>query len=107
MEDNQNFSKSTNSKSPDSRSPQRDGAVALKYDQKHDTAPVVTASGEGFIARRIVEVAQAANVPIVKDAALVSALLSLELGQEVPVELYDAVARVLAWIYKLDKGAEA
>jgi flagellar biosynthesis protein len=79
----------------------RDKAVALKYDVVRDKAPSVTAKGEGFVARRIVEIAQEADVPIVEDAALVSALLSLELGQEIPVELYEAVARILSWIYKL------
>jgi flagellar biosynthesis protein len=82
----------------------RDMAVAVSYDRTHDDAPVVVAKGEGFVARRIVEVAQAADVPVVEDAALVSALLSLELGQEIPIELYEAVARILSWIYKLEKG---
>jgi len=85
----------------------RDKAVAIKYDAKQDSAPVVTAKGEGFVARRIVEIAQAADVPVVEDAALVSALLSLELEQEIPVELYEAVARVLSWIYRLEKGESA
>jgi flagellar biosynthesis protein len=83
----------------------RDQAVALEYDSR-DAAPVVTAKGEGLVARRIVEIAQAADVPIVEDAALVSALLSLELGQEIPVELYEAVARILSWIYRLEKGEQ-
>ena len=82
----------------------RDKAVAIEYDMKRDSAPVVTAKGEGFVARRIVEIAQEADVPVVEDAALVSALLSLELGQEIPVELYQAVARILSWIYRLEKG---
>ncbi|MDR1979156.1 MAG: EscU/YscU/HrcU family type III secretion system export apparatus switch protein [Synergistaceae bacterium] len=85
----------------------REKAVAVEYDAKNSPAPVVTAKGEGFVARRIVEIAQAADVPVVEDAALVSALLSLELGQEIPVELYEAVARVLSWIYKLEKGEQA
>jgi len=85
----------------------RDKAAAVKYDEKQDSAPMVTAKGEGFVARRIVEIAQAADVPVVEDAALVSALLSLELEQEIPVELYEAVARVLAWIYRLEKGDTA
>jgi len=88
-------------------SKKRDKAVALKYDKRSDTAPVVLAKGEGAVARRIVDVAQEADVPIVADAALVSALLSLELEQEVPVELYEAVARVLSWIYRLEKGDTA
>lgn len=84
----------------------REKAVAVEYEQKRGGAPVVTAMGEGFVARRIVEIAQEADVPVVEDAALVSALLSLELGQEIPIELYEAVARILAWIYKLEKGEQ-
>jgi len=85
----------------------RDKAVAVKYDWELDNAPTVTAKGEGFVARRIVEIAQAADVPVVEDAALVSALMSLELEQEIPIELYEAVARVLSWIYRLEKGESA
>ena len=85
----------------------RDKAIALKYDAERAKAPSVTAKGEGFVARRIVEIAQAADVPVVEDAALVSVLLSLELGQEIPVELYEAVARILSWIYRLEKGEPA
>ena len=85
----------------------REKAVAVNYDGQNNNAPTLTAKGEGFIARRIVEIAQTADVPVVEDAALVSALLSLELGQEIPVELYEAVARILSWIYKLDRGEQA
>ncbi|MBQ6776377.1 MAG: EscU/YscU/HrcU family type III secretion system export apparatus switch protein [Synergistaceae bacterium] len=81
----------------------REQAVAVKYDNKKMNAPTVVAKGEGFIARKIIERAVEADVPIVEDAALVSALISLELGEEIPAELYEVVARVLAWVYKLDK----
>ncbi len=84
----------------------REQAVAVKYDNKTMRAPEVVAKGEGFIARKIVERAIEADVPIVEDAALVSALISLELGEEIPAELYEVVARVLAWVYKLDKEAQ-
>lgn len=83
----------------------REQAVAVKYDNKKMAAPTVVAKGEGFIARKIIERAVEADVPIVEDAALVSALISLELGEEIPAELYEVVARVLAWVYKLDKEA--
>lgn len=83
----------------------REQAVAVKYDRLTMRAPHVTAKGEGFIARKIIELAQEAEVPIVEDAALVSALISLELGDEIPSELYEVVARVLAWVYKLDREA--
>ncbi|MBQ7577648.1 MAG: EscU/YscU/HrcU family type III secretion system export apparatus switch protein [Synergistaceae bacterium] len=81
----------------------RDKAVAVKYDNKKMAAPTVVAKGEGFIAQKIIERAIEADVPIVEDAALVSALISLELGEEIPAELYEVVARVLAWVYKLDR----
>ncbi|MBR1673245.1 MAG: EscU/YscU/HrcU family type III secretion system export apparatus switch protein [Fretibacterium sp.] len=77
-------------------------AVAVQYDNKVMRAPTVIAKGEGFIARKIVERAMEADVPIVEDAALVSALISLELGEEIPAELYEVVAKVLAWVYRLD-----
>ena len=90
---------------PENNNNKREKAVAVKYDNKQMRAPQVVAKGEGFIARKIVERAIEADVPIVEDAALVSALISLELGEEIPAELYEVVARVLAWVYKLDKEA--
>ncbi|MDR1728599.1 MAG: EscU/YscU/HrcU family type III secretion system export apparatus switch protein [Acidobacteriota bacterium] len=77
-------------------------AVALQY-APGESAPVVKAKGQGLVAQRIVEIARDADVPVVEDAALVSALLSLELGQEIPAALYEAVARILAWVYRLEK----
>ena len=86
---------------------ERDQAVAVRYDRKEMPAPTVVAKGTGFVARKIIEKAREADVPIVEDAALVSALLSLELGEEIPAELYQTVAKVLAWVYRLDKGETA
>lgn len=78
-------------------------AAALQYDRERDLAPRVVASGENRMAERIVETAIEAEIPIVEDAALVSALLLLELGEEIPTELYQAVAKVLSFVYSLDK----
>ncbi|MCF7936153.1 MAG: EscU/YscU/HrcU family type III secretion system export apparatus switch protein [Synergistales bacterium] len=78
-------------------------AAALGYNQREDEAPRVLASGKGRVAERIVEIARDAEVPIVEDAALVSALLVLELGEEIPEELYETVARILAFIYNVDR----
>jgi len=55
------------------------------------------------VAERIRDLALEAHIPIVEDAALVSALLVLEIGDEVPTELYEAVAKVLSFVYRLDK----
>ena len=79
-------------------------AAALKYDKDADAVPRVIAAGRGRIADMIVEKAVEAEIPIVEDAALVSSLLMLELGEEIPVELYRSVAKILAFLYDLDRG---
>ena len=79
-------------------------AAALKYDQNAGSAPRVVAAGRGRVADMIVEKAMEEEIPIVEDAALVSSLLMLELGEEIPVELYRSVAKILAFLYDLDRG---
>lgn len=81
----------------------RPRAIALRY--SGDGAPKVTASGQGHVAARILELAQESGVPVRRDPALVQALSTLELGREIPEELYLAVAEVLAWAYRLDGHA--
>jgi flagellar biosynthesis protein len=78
-------------------------AAALRYDERRDTLPKVTAQGRGKTAERIIDIAVEAEVPIIEDAALVSALLMLELGDEIPVELYRTVAKILTFLYEMDK----
>ncbi len=63
--------------------------------------PRVVASGRGFVAEKIIEAAREAGVPLREDTVLMEALASLELGQEIPPELYLAVAQALAWAYQL------
>jgi flagellar biosynthesis protein len=84
--------------------PDRRRATALHYGGG-PAAPRVVATGQGLVAERIVEIAAAAGVPIREDAALVNALASLELGQEIPEDLFVAVAEALAWAYRLDRAA--
>jgi flagellar biosynthesis protein len=79
-------------------------ATALRYDAAGQAAPRVAATGRGLVAERILAEAEAAGVPIRRDAALAEALAALELGQEVPEALWKAVAEVLAWAYRLDAG---
>ena len=78
-------------------------ATALRYEGAG--APKVVATGRGRIAERIVERAREAGVAIREDAALAEALAGLDLGREIPEELYLAVAEVLAWAYSLDAEA--
>jgi len=74
-------------------------ACALKYEGTEDDAPVVVASGQGDLAKRIVEAAHAYGVPVLRDVPLARALVELEIGDEIPEALYEAVAEILreAW----------
>ena len=78
-------------------------AVALRYHSKEDNAPRVVASGQGEIARRILELAQQHGIPIHEAPAVVEALAQLEVGTEIPAEFYQMVAEILAFIYSIDK----
>jgi len=78
-------------------------AVALRYDRGKEDAPRVVASGQGLVAARILEVAEAAGVPVTRDAGLLELLAKVPLGSEIPAEMYQAVAEVLAFVYKLNK----
>lgn len=76
-------------------------AVALKYEDKKMTAPKIVAKGAGFVAEKIREIAMQNRVPIVEDKPLARSLYKLEVESYIPQELYQAVARILAYIYKL------
>lgn len=82
-------------------------AVALKYDAASG-APRVVAKGAGEVAARIRAAAEEARVPMVEDVPLARAVFkACDLGQAIPAELYDAVARVLAFIYALRRRGSA
>lgn len=82
-------------------------AVALKYDASTG-APRVVAKGAGEVASRIREEAGKAGVPMVEDIPLARAVFrACDLGQEIPPELYDAVARVLAFVFALNRRGAA
>lgn len=76
-------------------------AAALRYEEEKDIAPRVVASGRGKIAERIVEIAKEYGIPLYEDPDLVELLLKVEVGSEIPPELYKAVAEVLAFVYRL------
>ena len=77
-------------------------AVALRYDKDKDAAPRVIAKGRGDIAKKIIEIADANNLPLYEDKNLIQILEALELETEIPPELYRAVAEVLAFVYRLN-----
>lgn len=77
-------------------------AVALKYDRGKDVAPRVTAKGRGALADRILSLARKHGIPIEKDTALMEALYRLDINEEIPEELYQVVAELLAFIYRMN-----
>lgn len=78
-------------------------AAALKYDKDIDNAPRLIAKGSGIIAEKIIEIARSHGIHIHEDKALIEVLSSLELYQEIPPDLYKAVAEILAFIYSINK----
>jgi len=81
----------------------KEKAVTLKYDEEKNSAPKVTAKGEGFTAQKIIQIAQLHEIPIKKDADLVEILSKIELDREVPAEMYKAIAEVFSFVYNLTK----
>jgi flagellar biosynthetic protein FlhB len=79
-------------------------AVALKYDRSRNAAPVVVAKGARKVAERIKEIAREHDVPIIENKPLARALFkAVEIGEEIPLDLYKAVAEILAYVYRLKK----
>lgn len=80
----------------------RKKAAALQYEKNYD-APIVTASGIGIIADKIIEKAEESKVPIVENRELADLLTNVDVGDSIPVELYEAVAQIIAYVVDLDK----
>ena len=79
-------------------------AVALQYVPQKMPAPTVVAKGKGFVALKIREIAQANKVPIVENKPLAQTLFkALDVGQQIPANLFKAIAEVLAYVYRLKR----
>ena len=81
----------------------RKAAAALRYKVGEDIAPKLVAKGRGRLAEKIIETARDAGVPIHEDPDLIALLMTLNIGEYIPPEMYIAVAEVLAFIYRLNK----
>ncbi len=77
-------------------------AVALSYDEQKATAPRVLASGSGLVAETILQRAEEAGIHIRKDPDLIELLANVPVGEEIPPELYQAIAEVLAFVYSVN-----
>ncbi len=80
-----------------------DKAVAILYDDAESLAPKVVATGQGEVAKRIIELAEEAGVHIQEDQNLVELLAKVPLGEEIPADLYQTVAEVLAFVYRVNE----
>ncbi|MBK5239687.1 EscU/YscU/HrcU family type III secretion system export apparatus switch protein [Clostridium sp.] len=76
-------------------------AAAIKYVKGYDV-PIVTAAGIGYIADKILQKAEESNVAIVQNDELANLLLNVDVGSEIPLELYDAIAKVIAYVMDTD-----
>lgn len=80
-------------------------AVALKYDREASSAPIVVAKGADYVAQKIKDIARENNVEIVENKPVARMLYyNVDLDQEIPPELYQAVAEILAYVYGLKQG---
>lgn len=77
-------------------------AIALKYNSKDMPAPKVVAKGAGYIAEKIKEIARYNNIPVVENKPLARAMFkSVDIGANIPLEMYRTVAEILAYVYRL------
>lgn len=83
-----------------------DKAIAILYDQKESAAPKVVASGKGIVADKIIATAREAGIHIQEDGDLVELLATVPIGTEIPAELYQTVAEVLAFVYRINERAK-
>lgn len=76
-------------------------AIAIRYDERNMQAPQITAKGQDSMALRIIDIAKKSQVPVVRNIGLAHSLFDLEIGHEIPEDLYEAVAEVLNFVYQL------
>ncbi len=81
-------------------------AVALKYEAGESSAPKVIAKGKGTIAEKILQKAQEFEVPIFQNEALANSLLALDIDEQIPPNLYKAIAEVFVWLMKSEQKAQ-
>ena len=81
-------------------------AVVVKYDVAKDKAPKITGFGKGQIAEKILKIAEDNKIPFYEDPSLTELMSKLSIRSEIPPVLYNVVAEVLSFVYKLDRLAK-
>lgn len=84
----------------------RKTAAALSYEKLKDSSPKMTALGKGTIAEEIIQKAASNDIPVLEDPSLVALLSELNINETIPEELYQAVAEVFAFIYRIDQQSK-
>jgi flagellar biosynthesis protein len=78
--------------------------VALRYKDGEDDKPVIVAHGKGAVAERILELAKENDIPMQEDASLVNDLIDMDLGTNVPPQLYHVIAEVLIMLEEIENS---
>jgi len=89
---------------PKQRVSDDDLAVALSYQPNQEQAPRVAAKGQGWLARQIVEIAEANGIEVREDADLVQILAQVDVDSEIPLEAFTLVAEILSYVYQRNKS---
>lgn len=79
-------------------------AAVIKYDEENGKAPVVVAQGKGHVAQQIIELAKKNNIHMQEDSSLVANLLDMDLGGNIPPQLYSVMAEILLLIEDIEKS---
>lgn len=83
----------------------RKEAVVLSYDHEKESAPKVVAKGKGRVAENIIKKAEQHSIPIQEDSSLIELLTEININESIPEQLFEAVAEVFAFIYRIDRQA--
>lgn len=82
-------------------------AVSLQYDSLTSAAPKVTAKGKGQVAENIIALAHEHNIPVQQDPDLIEVLSQVDVDQEIPPAVYQVVAELLAFVYKMNNDYQS
>jgi len=88
---------------PDGEIDEDEVAVALNYKPGQDQAPRVVAKGQGWLARQIIEIAQANGIEVREDANLAQILAQVDVDSEIPLEAFTVVAEILSYVYEKNR----
>ncbi len=77
-------------------------AAVIRYDADKDKAPVIVAHGKGAVAQKIIELAKENDVPLQEDSSLVETLIDMDLGDNIPPQLYSVIAEILLMLEEME-----